>query len=350
MVRRQRHLGGADEVQVVGLAGGTRSRRPGRGSRCPPWPRAHQRRRDHRGEARCAVAMVHRQVDQRQLQQRAHPGQVVEPRAGDLRAALDVDGAEGLADLEVVADGDALGREVADASPRSSRTRKSSSPPTRRVRVHEVGDGQRRARRRRCGGLARAAASAALTCVGQLLGPGQQRRAAPRRPALATCLPRSFCSARSASKRGAGGPAGLVGGEQRRRRARDPRRGGLWEVADRVGIGTQSAQVDHESTGYAAAATGTAPPWGPSGHLADLLLGSAAIACRRICSNWARAAICWANSAVWIPWNRPSSQPTSCAWAIRSSASLGTLSSAERQRQPVELLDRAPGPGRPPAP
>jgi hypothetical protein len=34
---------------------------------------------------------------------------------------------------------------------------------------------------------------------------------------------------------------------------------------------------------------------------------------RRICSSWARAAICWANSAVWMPWNRPSSQPTN--WA-----------------------------------
>src|SRR5450755_2760453 len=49
---------------------------------------------------------------------------------------------------------------------------------------------------------------------------------------------------------------------------------------------------------------------------------------RRICSSWARAAICWANKVVWIPWNRPSSQPTSCAWATRSSASLGRSSSA----------------------
>ncbi len=53
-------------------------------------------------------------------------------------------------------------------------------------------------------------------------------------------------------------------------------------------------------------------------------LGSAR---RRISSNWARAAICWANSAVWIPWKSPSSQPTSWAWAMRSSASLGAASS-----------------------
>lgn len=32
---------------------------------------------------------------------------------------------------------------------------------------------------------------------------------------------------------------------------------------------------------------------------------------RRICSSWTRAAICWANRAVWMPWKRPSSQPTS---------------------------------------
>ena len=54
---------------------------------------------------------------------------------------------------------------------------------------------------------------------------------------------------------------------------------------------------------------GTTPP-GP--------LGSA---CRppRICSSCTRAAICWATRAAWMPWNRPSSQPTSWACAIRSS-------------------------------
>ena len=43
----------------------------------------------------------------------------------------------------------------------------------------------------------------------------------------------------------------------------------------------------------------------------------------RMPSSCIRAAICWATSAVWMPWNRPSSQPTSWAWAIRSSASVG---------------------------
>jgi putative spermidine/putrescine transport system permease protein len=48
---------------------------------------------------------------------------------------------------------------------------------------------------------------------------------------------------------------------------------------------------------------------------------------RRISSNCCRAAICWANIAAWIPWNNPSSQPTSWACATRISDSLGTPSS-----------------------
>ena len=58
----------------------------------------------------------------------------------------------------------------------------------------------------------------------------------------------------------------------------------------------------------------------------------------RICSSWARAAICWANSAVWMPWNSPSSQPTSCACAMRSSASDGIDVVGERQGEPLEFV------------
>ena len=64
---------------------------------------------------------------------------------------------------------------------------------------------------------------------------------------------------------------------------------------------------------------------GPPPSPADMPGGSAR---RRISSNCARAAICWANSAVWMPWNSPSSQPTSWAWAMRSSDSDGIASSA----------------------
>ncbi len=53
----------------------------------------------------------------------------------------------------------------------------------------------------------------------------------------------------------------------------------------------------------------------------------AAGSARRISSSCARAAICCAMSAVWMPWNSPSSQPTSWAWAMRSSASDGVCPS-----------------------
>ena len=58
----------------------------------------------------------------------------------------------------------------------------------------------------------------------------------------------------------------------------------------------------------------------------------------RICSSCWRAAICCANSVAWMPWNRPSSQPTSCALAMRSSAPVGAVSGSNGQRQPGQLL------------
>ena len=57
---------------------------------------------------------------------------------------------------------------------------------------------------------------------------------------------------------------------------------------------------------------------------------------RRSSSNCALAAACCANIAAWIPWNRPSSQPTSWAWAIRISDSLGTV--VDRRGERGELL------------
>ena len=36
---------------------------------------------------------------------------------------------------------------------------------------------------------------------------------------------------------------------------------------------------------------------------------------RRISSSWPCAMACWVNSVAWMPWNSPSSQPTSCACA-----------------------------------
>ena len=102
MVRRQRHLGGADQVEVVGLhpvdLRGVRAEEAGALHRL----RLDQRGRDHRhqpGRGR----LRHRRVDQGQLQLRADPGEEVEPGAGDLGAALGVDGPVQLAELQVVA-------------------------------------------------------------------------------------------------------------------------------------------------------------------------------------------------------------------------------------------------------
>ena len=50
-------------------------------------------------------------------------------------------------------------------------------------------------------------------------------------------------------------------------------------------------------------------PEGPSPSASRAPGGRAA--CRRISSNCAFAATCCAKSAVWMPWNNPSSQPTS---------------------------------------
>ena len=58
----------------------------------------------------------------------------------------------------------------------------------------------------------------------------------------------------------------------------------------------------------------------------------------RICSSCWRAASCWANSVAWMPWNRPSSQPTSWALATRSSPSDGHAAVVERQGQHAQLV------------
>ena len=60
-----------------------------------------------------AAGLVHRHVDQRQLEVGPGAGEVVEPGAGDLRAAVDVDRAEHPAELDVVARLEPLGGEVA---------------------------------------------------------------------------------------------------------------------------------------------------------------------------------------------------------------------------------------------
>ena len=92
VVGRHRHLGGADEVEVlpldpVDVVGGL-AEEAGALHRARP----DQRRGDDLGEAGGA-GLVHRQVDQRELELGADAGEEVEARARHLGAALDVDGA-----------------------------------------------------------------------------------------------------------------------------------------------------------------------------------------------------------------------------------------------------------------
>lgn len=64
------------------------------------------------------VGLCDRGVDEGELQQRADARQVVEARTGDLGTALHVDGAELLAELQVVLGLEALGTEVTDRAVR----------------------------------------------------------------------------------------------------------------------------------------------------------------------------------------------------------------------------------------
>ena len=112
VVRRHRHLGGADEVEVLPLDPVDVVGRLAEEAGAVHRPGTHQRRWDRGGEPGLA-RLVHRHVDQRQLEVGAGSGEVVEPGAGDLRAAVDVDRAEHPAELDVVPGLEPLGREVA---------------------------------------------------------------------------------------------------------------------------------------------------------------------------------------------------------------------------------------------
>ena len=101
VVAGQRHLGGADEIEVVGLEPvdllGVRAEESGARHDLRP----HQHRRNHQREA-VLRRQLRGQLQQPELQQRAGAGEEVEPRAGHLRAALHVDQPERLAELDVV--------------------------------------------------------------------------------------------------------------------------------------------------------------------------------------------------------------------------------------------------------
>ena len=118
-------------------------------------------------------------------------------------------------------------------------------------------------------------------------------------------------SGSSSSRARSCGPAGTA--------RRQPSAGG---PAARLTYGTDRARDDRRARRPRGLAQRPGMPPGPPGP------GNAGGQCGRICESCACAAICWATRAVWMPWNRPSSHPTSWACATRSSASVGTASSA----------------------
>ena len=93
--------------------------------------------------------------------------------------------------------------------------------------------------------------------------------------------------------------------------------------------------------GAAAAVIGSGLEVRAGRTLAGLAAGSIWSAWRRrISSNCCWAIACWVNSVAWMPWKRPSSQPTSWACAIRSSDSLG-VSAPKGSTTSVELVPAA---------
>src|SRR5699024_8321596 len=105
VVGGQRHLRGADQVQVVVLQVvdlvGVFTEESGAFHRFG----FDQDRRDHGGET-ILDGLVHRRVEQRQLQVRTHTGEEVEPRTGDRGSAFGVDGTEHLTQVQVIAWGE----------------------------------------------------------------------------------------------------------------------------------------------------------------------------------------------------------------------------------------------------
>ena len=168
-----------------------------------------------------AAGLVHRHVDQRELEVGAGAGQVVEAGAGHLGAAVDVDRAEDPAELDVVLRLEPLGGEVAGLADVLEHDEVVLAAG-RRLLGGRVRDPQQR----RAGRPPRPR-------------PGPPRRPSPRPPsalvrarsscfsspcACGICLPSVFCSARSRSNSDDRRRAGaLSAARPRRRRPRTAR-------------------------------------------------------------------------------------------------------------------------------
>ena len=101
VVGRQRHLGGADQVEVVGFEAVHLGSMGAEKAGALHGLRLHQHRRDHRHEA-VGQRLADREVEQGELQPGTDAPQKVEPGAGHLGAAFGVDGPQPLAQCEVV--------------------------------------------------------------------------------------------------------------------------------------------------------------------------------------------------------------------------------------------------------
>ena len=239
MIAGQRHLGGADQVEVVGLEPvhllGVRAEEPGARHHL----RAHQHRRDHQRET-VLRGQLHRELQQAQLQQRAarRSGSRTASRTPWRRAPC----RSGPATRRVR--GGPSGSRWPRGSPTVSSTTKSSSPPagTPSMITLEIA---------MCAAVKAFSASACvglggLDLLGQFLGPLEQRgpllRATPRRPA---------CWPPSARRAGCRRPRPPRAGRRRRPAARRPgpglRRGRAARRAP-VGVLAQQLEVDHGAT------------------------------------------------------------------------------------------------------
>ncbi|MGX1271058.1 hypothetical protein RKD18_004252 [Streptomyces phaeoluteigriseus] len=196
-----------------------------------------------RGQHRCEAGrrgLGDRRVHQGQLQQGADAGEEVEARAGDLRAALDVDGAEQLAEFQVVLGLEALGAEVADVAVRLQRDEVLLAADGY-VGVDEVAQLEQQLLRLAVGGVALGVGR--LDVGGELAGLLQQLGLLVR-GGLGNELAERFLLGTQLVEADAGRPAPLVG-RQERVDERDILSTGALGRAHTVGVLTEQAKVNH---------------------------------------------------------------------------------------------------------
>lgn len=183
-----------------------------------------------------------RRVDEGELQQRADARQVVEARTGDLGAALHVDGAELLAELQVILGLEALGPEVTDRAVRLQDDEVLLAPD-RYVRVDDVAELEQQALGL---GVGLVLCRVGRPDVGlQLLGPLEELGALLRR-GLGDEFAERFLLGAEFVEADAGRPAPLVGGEKGVDE-RDVLSTGALGGANTVGVLTEQAKVNHLS-------------------------------------------------------------------------------------------------------